>query len=156
MADKIVVMHDGIVEQMGEPLELYDRPKNLFVAGFIGSPAMIMIKGKMAVNGVPRFRGAGIDIPVPQAPAGVDGKAVVFGIRPEHLLLVGPGEPGFEAEVIVVEPTGSEIQVAAKLGGAEIIAVFRERHLFRPGEKIRLAPRPDVVHLFEEATGKRL
>jgi len=154
MADKIVVMHDGRVEQIGAPLELYDRPDNLFVAGFIGSPAMNMIKGRIRVNGTASFEGpSGVKFSLATAGGGNDGRPAVYGVRPEHFSL---SEDGAEAEVQVIEPTGSELQVVAKLGGEDIIAVFRERHQFKPGEKIRLKPDPRLVHLFDETTGKRL
>ena len=154
MADKIVVMHDGIVEQIGGPLELYDRPDNLFVAGFIGSPAMNCLKGRLRLNGKAEFEGpGGVRLPISSAPSGSDGRPAVYGIRPEHFVIA---DDGAEAEVQIVEPTGSETQVIAKLGGKEIIAVFRERHQFRPGDKIRLKPDPRLVHLFDEATGERL
>src|ERR1043166_4500701 len=154
MADKIVVMHDGIVEQMGTPLELYDKPDNQFVAGFIGSPAMNFLKGKVKVNGAATFEGPdGVKLPLKTAPANSDGKPVVYGIRPEHFTLA---DDGAEAEILVVEPTGSETQVFAKLGGEQVVAVFRERHQFAPGDKVRLKPDPTLVHLFDETTGKRL
>ena len=154
MADKIVVMHDGRVEQIGAPLDLYDRPDNLFVAGFIGSPAMNMIKGRIRVNGAASFEGAaGVKFSLGSVGSGNDGRPAVYGVRPEHFSLA---DDGAEAEVQVIEPTGSELQVVAKLGGEEIIAVFRERHQFKPGEKIRLKPDPRLVHLFDETTGKRL
>jgi multiple sugar transport system ATP-binding protein len=154
MADKIVVMHDGRVEQIGAPLELYDRPDNLFVAGFIGSPAMNMLTGRIRVNGTASFEGpAGVTFSLAAAGSGNDGRPAVYGVRPEHFSL---SDDGAEAEVQVIEPTGSELQVVAKLGGEDIIAVFRERHQFKPGEKIRLKPDPRLVHLFDETTGKRL
>ena len=149
-----MVMHDGIVEQMGSPLELYDKPENQFVAGFIGSPAMNFLKGKVAVNGVATFEGPnGVKLPLKSAPANSDGKPAVYGVRPEHFTIA---DDGAEAEIVVVEPTGSETQVFAKLGGEQVVAVFRERHLFNPGDKVRLKPDPSLVHLFDEATGKRL
>ena len=154
MADKIVVMHDGIVEQMGSPLELYDTPANQFVAGFIGSPAMNFLKGKVKVNGSAFFEGPnGVKLPLASAPGNSDGKPAVYGVRPEHFTIA---DDGAEAEIVVVEPTGSETQVFAKLGGEQVVAVFRERHQFNPGDKIRLKPDPSLVHLFDEATGKRL
>src|SRR6266513_5172923 len=108
MADKIVVMHDGIVEQIGTPLDLYDRPENLFVAGFIGSPAMNFLKGTVKANGKTEFVGRSqVRLPV-AATAGADGRPVIYGIRPEHFSLA---DDGAEAEVHVVEPTGSELQV---------------------------------------------
>ena len=76
-----------------------------------------------------------------------------MGVRPEHFLL---SDRRADAEVQVVEPTGSELQVVAKLGGEDVIAVFRERHQFKPGDKIRLKPDPRLIHLFDETTGKRL
>jgi multiple sugar transport system ATP-binding protein len=154
LADRIVVMHDGVVEQIGAPLELYDRPQNLFVAGFIGSPAMNFLNGTIRANGALAFEGAhGVRLPLATAPAGSDGRPVIYGIRPEHFVIA---DDGAEAEVQVVEPTGSELQIAAKLGGDDIIAVFRERHDFKPGDKIRLKPDPRLAHLFDEPSGKRL
>jgi multiple sugar transport system ATP-binding protein len=154
MADKIVVMHDGRVEQIGAPLELYDRPDNLFVAGFIGSPAMNMLKGRITVNGSAAFEApAGVTFSLGNAPTGSDGRPAIYGVRPEHFSL---SDDGADAVVQVVEPTGSELQVVAKLGDNEIIAVFRERHQFKPGDKIRLKPDPRLIHLFDETTGKRL
>jgi multiple sugar transport system ATP-binding protein len=154
MADRIVVMHDGIVEQIGAPLELYDRPQNLFVAGFIGSPAMNFLKGNIRANGRLEFEGTnGLRLPLAAAPSDNDGRGVVCGIRPEHFALA---DDGTEVDVHVVEPTGSEIQIVAKLGDDDIIAVFRERHDFKPGDKIRLKPNPRLVHLFDGSTGQRL
>src|SRR5690349_24117568 len=125
MADKIVVMHDGLVEQIGAPLDLYDRPDNLFVAGFIGSPAMNLLRGTVRANGSAELEGpAGVRLPL-AAPASWAGRAVIFGIRPEHFALAGDGMgAGIEAQIQVIEPTGSEIQVVARLGGEEVIAVF--------------------------------
>jgi multiple sugar transport system ATP-binding protein len=154
MADKIVVMNDGLVEQIGAPLELYDKPRNLFVAGFIGSPAMNMLKGRLRANGALGFEGPdGTHLPLVAALGRSDGRGAIYGVRPEHFALA---DDGIEAIVQVVEPTGSELQVVAKLGGQEIIAVFRERHQFKPGDKIRLKPNPMLVHLFDENSGQRL
>ena len=147
-------MHDGLVEQIGAPLELYDHPDNMFVAGFIGSPAMNFLRGTIRANGAASFEGPnGLHLPLHTPPAGSDGRPVVYGIRPEHFVIA---DDGAEASVQVIEPTGSETQVVATLGGADIIAVFRERHPFKPGDKIRLKPDPRLVHLFDEATGQRL
>jgi multiple sugar transport system ATP-binding protein len=157
MADKIVVMHDGRVEQIGAPLDLYDRPGNLFVAGFIGSPAMNFFPGAVRVNGSAVFETAGgVRLPVPVPPGRLSawsGLPAVYGVRPEHFTLAGDG---VEAEVQVVEPTGSETQVVAKMGGQEVLAVFRERHQFSPGDRVRLRPDVSLVHMFDQASGNRL
>ncbi|MEZ0170335.1 ABC transporter ATP-binding protein [Microvirga sp. TS319] len=152
MADKIVVMHDGIVEQIGAPLDLYDRPANLFVAGFIGSPAMNFLKGRL--QGGHFVSDSGTTLPVANAPAASDGKRIIYGIRPEHFIL--DDSNGLPAEVVVVEPTGSETQVFAKFGGSDVVGVFRERVNAQPGQQIRVTPDPKLVHLFDEQTGKRI
>jgi len=154
MADKIVVMNDGSVEQMGAPLELYDRPENTFVAGFIGSPAMNFFDGTLKANGGCGVQTAGgVRLPLASAPTASDGRQVLYGIRPEDIELADDGVP---AEVVVVEPTGSETQVVARADGREFVAVFRERHAFAPGARVRLRPRPDRAHLFDRSTGKRI
>jgi multiple sugar transport system ATP-binding protein len=150
MADKIVVMHDGIVEQIGAPLELYDRPVNLFVAGFIGSPAMNILEGRIESSG---FAMGNLMLPVQNVPAASVGRPAFYGIRPEHFQLRSDGIP---VEVIVVEPTGSETQVVANAGGREITCVFRERVSARPGETIHVAPDPALVHLFDRETERRI
>jgi multiple sugar transport system ATP-binding protein len=154
MADQIVVMHDGRIEQTGSPLELYDRPANRFVAGFIGSPSMNFIDGMQKDGALVAANGA--RLPVAGAQAANDGRAMVYGIRPEHLDLVEGNDSGFEAEVVVIEPTGSETQLFARLGEQEIVAIFRERHEFAPGQKIRLKPRAPVAHLFDASSGQRI
>jgi multiple sugar transport system ATP-binding protein len=154
MADRIVVMNDGHVEQAGSPLDLYDRPNNLFVAAFIGSPSMNLIKGSIKLNGKPSFvTQSGVSLPLASAPRGADGQPAIYGIRPEHFSL---GGKAIKAEISVVEPTGSETQVFAKLGGDKIVGVFRERISAKPGEVLPLSPDPAAVHLFDQASGKRL
>ncbi|MBN4096387.1 sn-glycerol-3-phosphate ABC transporter ATP-binding protein UgpC [Methylobacterium sp. OT2] len=152
MADRIVVMHDGVVEQIGPPLELYDRPDNLFVAGFIGSPAMNFMPGKVRANGRLTFTTeTGLSIPLTDAPSGVDGRPLILGVRPEHFDLA---PEGIAAEVVVVEPTGSETMLAVRAGGQDLTCVLRERVRERPGETISL--RPNRVHFFDAETGRRL
>lgn len=154
MADKIVVMHDGIVEQIGAPLELYDRPANLFVAGFIGSPAMNMITGRIDPSDQSRFVTAdGVVLPVGRVPASAAGKELVYGMRPEAMTLAPEGVP---LQVVVIEPTGYESQVVARLGQAEVSCVFRERVMVAPGETIHVRVDPAAIHLFDAASGKRL
>ncbi|ARP66132.1 ABC transporter ATP-binding protein [Mesorhizobium sp. WSM1497] len=153
MADKIVVMRDGRIEQVGAPLELFDRPANLFVAGFIGSPSMNLLKGTMRKGDKPGVDIAGTLFPIGSGNAAQDGQAVVYGVRPEHLEIHPDGVP---AKISVVEPTGSETLVFLRFGEGEMVALFRERHDFKPGDTLKLKPRLDQIHLFDAETGKRL
>jgi multiple sugar transport system ATP-binding protein len=97
----------------------------------------------------------GVKIPAPRDVAASEGRRVIFGTRPEHLALAHD-DHGLAASVVVVEPTGADTQVFAKLGDTEITAVFRERHDFRAGDTIRLAPDHERTHLFDAETGKSL
>jgi len=155
MGDKIVVMRDGRIEQTGSPLELYDHPANQFVAGFIGSPAMNFLPGTLRRDGsgarVELADGTQLDAPVNAG--GVDGQPVVYGTRPEHLVLVGDNAGGIAAKVAVLEPTGMDTFVACRHEGAELSAVFRERHDFTPGSVIHLRPDLQRAHLFDAGTG---
>ncbi|QND65149.1 sn-glycerol-3-phosphate ABC transporter ATP-binding protein UgpC [Mesorhizobium loti] len=153
MADKIVVMRDGRIEQVGAPLELFDRPANLFVAGFIGSPSMNLLKGVMRKGDKPGVEIAGTLFPIASDNAAQGGQAVVYGVRPEHLEIHPDGVP---AKISVVEPTGSETLVFLRFGDGEMVALFRERHDFKPGDTLTLKPRLDQIHLFDAETGKRL
>ena len=151
MADKIVVMNAGNVEQIGAPLDLYDRPNNLFVAGFIGSPAMNFVKGKIADGAFHAVDGT--VLPLPASTRADDGRSAVYGIRPEHFQLA-PG--GLPARVNVIEPTGSETQVMARFADTLIIAAFRERVSAKPGETIHVTVDPALVHVFDAETGQRI
>jgi multiple sugar transport system ATP-binding protein len=153
MADRIVVMQDGRVEQIGAPLELFDRPANTFVAGFIGSPAMNMLQGKAVAADQPLIDIGGVRLPVSAETSLQDGQPVLFGVRPEHLELAPDGLP---ARISVVEPTGSETMLFLRSGENDLVALFRERHHFSPGDTIHLRPRADHVHLFNPESGQRL
>jgi multiple sugar transport system ATP-binding protein len=153
MADKIVVMRDGVVEQIGSPLQLYDHPANQFVAGFIGSPSMNFLPG--TVSGSQVALADGKLLPMPLNARASEGQAVVYGIRPEHLAIAS-GDEGLATEVVVVEPTGADTQVFTKIAGVEVISVFRERHTFTPGSTIRLQPDASRAHLFDATSGKAL
>ncbi len=159
MGDKIVVMKDGRIEQTGSPLELYDQPANLFVAGFIGSPAMNFLSGTLRrANGAVQVELAdGTRVGAPADTAGSDAQPVVFGTRPEHLILVDGAQGGtIPTEVVVVEPTGADTFVSCRHHGAELSVVFRERHSFKPGSTIHLQPDPARAHLFDAASGRSL
>ena len=153
MADKIVVMQAGYVEQMGTPLELYDWPNNTFVATFIGSPSMNLMKGRYKANGQLFVSEAGDEIAIGFKPNAVDGQSVLLGVRPEHLLL---GEGGLKATVTVTEPTGHETMAFLRYGGSELVAVFTERHDFKPGQEVTISPRAGKLHLFDAQSGGTL
>ncbi len=156
MADTIVVMQDGRVEQAGSPLDLYDRPDNAFVATFIGSPSMNLIEGIVSHQGGAHVvtRG-GARLPLSSDARVQDGTPVLYGIRPEHLALAD-ASGGIEAEIAVVEPTGSETQVLLSLGGEQVNGVFRERVANRPGQRLYIRPDLACVHLFAREGGRRL
>jgi multiple sugar transport system ATP-binding protein len=155
MADKIVVLKDGVVEQAGEPLQLYDRPANTFVAGFIGSPAMNLIPGiARASGGTTRVEmGHGTSLPLPSGAGADDGQPVLYGVRPEHFT---PGTSGLPVDVVVVEPTGADTQLYCRFDGHDIVAAIRERPECRSGDRIALAPDLTRAHLFDAASGRRL
>jgi len=156
MADKIVVMKDGVVEQIGDPLTLYDQPNNVFVAGFIGSPAMNMIPGTARSSGGTvevEFDG-GVRLPMPISARASDGQRVLYGMRPEHCLLDGGG--GFPAEVVVVEPTGADTQLYCRFNGQELTSLARDRVSCRAGDRISLKPDLARAHLFDAESGVRL
>ena len=150
-------MNEGIVEQIGDPLEVYDRPKNMFVAGFIGSPSMNFIDGTVrrangdAVVETPD----GTRLPIPKSVAVDDGASVTYGFRPEHLRLA-PNGGGLKTKVSVVEPTGSETLVFGHLGGTLICVQFNERFRTKPGEELHLQVDADQVHVFGATSQQRL
>ena len=156
MADIICIMKDGRIEQIGRPLEVYDRPANLFVAEFIGSPTMNLLKGEVAGgDGAPTFRSGELQLPLPAHVRASPGQTVLYGIRPEHLK-VAPGTDGVPAKVAIVEPTGPDIHIYAELGGVEVCAITAERVLPAVGSSIALAPEVERVHLFDQASGQSL
>jgi multiple sugar transport system ATP-binding protein len=159
MADRIVVMNDGNIEQIGRPTELYDYPDNLFVAGFIGSPAMNFIPGRVLRNGgTPRVEAVnGTRLPLPAGAAGHDGQEIVYGFRPKNARLASAGEENaIITRVYVVEPTGDAVEVIAEIAGEQVCVVFSERYEFRPDQEISIVPELDVVHLFDAKSGQRL
>jgi multiple sugar transport system ATP-binding protein len=148
MADRIAVMNEGRIEQLGEPLELYDRPANLFVAQFIGSPAMNVFEG-VVDRGSVQALGA-------RWPCSVkcqDGQAVKYGIRPEHLSF---GAQGIPAEIEVVEPMGAETEVLIRIGGQSFTVMTHGRASFGPGERVHVSPQSAHAHIFDAGTGSRI
>ncbi|CAM5564171.1 multiple sugar transport system ATP-binding protein [Aquamicrobium terrae] len=155
MADKIVVMRDGLVEQIGAPLDLYDRPANMFVAGFIGSPSMNFIEGRIEEGAFAVEDG--FRLPLPQAGSGsgysgLPGGNAVYGVRPEHMKIAEGGAP---VTVEIVEPTGSEIMVMGRLGSQPVTCLFRDRLSVRPGDVLSIAVDPATSHIFDPESGRR-
>jgi len=156
MADRIVVMHDGAVEQIGTPLELYDRPDNLFVAQFIGSPSMNVLEGTVRrANGQCSVEAQGALWPAPAATAAVDGQAVHYGVRPGDITLADASN-GVPAKVIVVEPTGAETELLVEVGGAQLILAVHGRVDAQPDQMVGLVIGSESVHLFDRQSAQRL
>jgi multiple sugar transport system ATP-binding protein len=143
-------MHDGVVEQIGTPLELFDRPGKLFVAQFIGSPAMNVLDGVVRGDAVEAI---GARWPMSQGTRVADGTAVHYGIRPTDLALSDRGIP---ATVVVVEPTGAETELLVRVGDRDLIVVAHGRVSLSPGDATCLAVAPDKAHVFDGRDGRRL
>ena len=157
MADLVVVMNDGRIEQLGPPLQLYDHPATVFVADFLGSPAMNLIRGTVRESEAGPAIDVGNDLTLPIAPDAAvgPGAEVVYGLRPEHLRI---GEPrsGLPATVTLVEPAGFETHLHADLGDHVVRVISTERLDIVPGDRISLVPDSARVHLFDAGTGTRL
>jgi multiple sugar transport system ATP-binding protein len=153
MADKIVVMNAGRVEQIGSPLELYDNPVNTFVATFIGSPSMNLLLGTYQAKTNSFLSITGERQKLGMKLTATEGQKIMLGVRPEHLELA---KTGFKTLVSVIEPTGAETLAFLKYGDSEIVAMLRERHAFGIGEPLTVAPRIDKLHVFDAETGMRL
>ncbi len=149
MADRIVVMHDGLIEQIGTPLELFDGPHNLFVAQFIGSPAMNVFAGTLRDGAV---QALGARWPLPAVAAGGE-QAVHYGIRPTDLALAGAG---IAARVVVVEPTGAETELLLDVGGQQLVLVMHGRTDVQPEQTVYLSVDAAKAHVFDAASGRRL
>ncbi|MEI5997328.1 sn-glycerol-3-phosphate ABC transporter ATP-binding protein UgpC [Paraburkholderia bengalensis] len=154
MADRIVVMNAGRIEQIGRPLELYDRPANLFVASFLGSPSMNFAEGEVvsAANGVALQLADNVRIPLPGASA-KPGARLTLGVRPEHIEASSEGIP---MDVEVIEPTGAETHLYGKIGGAAWCVTMRQRASIEPGQRVTLRFPEQHMHLFDTDSGRRL
>jgi multiple sugar transport system ATP-binding protein len=161
LGDRVVVMRDGWVQQVGEPLELYHQPTNRFVAGFLGSPAMNFVTMRVsAENGGELWvAGDGLRLQVPSRLADrigpYAGKELMLGIRPEDLRLAADGDPPgsvFEAVVELVEQLGSETLLDTRAGRGSIVAAVEATSRIRMRDRLRLATNPDRLHFFDVAT----
>ena len=154
LGHRVAVLHEGHLQQVGPPRQLYERPANVFVAGFIGSPAMNLCTVPLS-NGTASF--GGVDVPLPTGVAGNGRSTLVIGMRPESLDVAADGIP---AQVDVVEDVGADAFVfcSTELAGETIKLVARTevRKAPKQGEHVTLRPRPDEAHLFDSASGERL
>jgi multiple sugar transport system ATP-binding protein len=156
MADRIVVMQDGIIEQIGTPLELFDRPGNLFVAQFIGSPAMNVVKGVLHMDGnQSHVQAENTAWPALPVTSGQNGQAVHYGVRPTDITLTQAGQ-GIAAQVVVVEPTGAETELLVKVGAFQLVVTLHGRTSAQPGETVYLHIDPAKTHMFDAASTQRL
>jgi multiple sugar transport system ATP-binding protein len=155
MADKIVVLQNGVIEQIGSPLDLYDNPANQFVAGFIGSPAMNFFTGDVEVHEnklVARLNSG--TLPLNETKHISAGQKIKIGIRPENLIIT---DSGISATASVIEPTGPETHVVLRdIEGSEITLVSRERRNFEVGEKLHLTVKPSNMHIFDSENGNSI
>ncbi|MCB9540537.1 MAG: sn-glycerol-3-phosphate ABC transporter ATP-binding protein UgpC [Myxococcales bacterium] len=152
LADRIVLMKDGFVQQIGAPLALYARPSNTFVATFVGSPAMNLLPGTVQGG---RVVGAGFDLPLPAGSQATPGQAVLAGVRPEHLRRA-EGAGALSGTVDVVEPMGNESFVHCAAGEHRVVARWPGFVAPARGETVALAADPEHVHLFDAASEQRL
>lgn len=152
LADRIVVMQAGCIEQQGAPLDLYDRPANAFVGGFLGSPSMNFLKGRVRDGAV--VTRDGTVLPGPSfGGADHDGREVLWGARPESIV---PAPVGFSGTIEVVEPTGPDTQLLVRVAGEPLVVLLRSRTRAAAGETINLNIGPPDIHLFDAESGRRI
>jgi sn-glycerol 3-phosphate transport system ATP-binding protein len=160
MADRLIVMNAGVADQIGTPMDVYDRPASVFVAGFIGSPAMNFLAAKVGQEGrsvdLAGTGTASISLPLAQPTSAPAGTAVALGIRPEHLLPASDGPLQFDVEL--AEPLGADTLLHGRFGEArELVTVRQGGHvLAKPGEKRHFKAEPGYLHLFDSQTGRRI
>ena len=167
LADQIVLMRDGVVEQQGAPLDLFERPASRFVAGFLGSPKMNFLAGALSrtpEGDVVRLDGDGTSVPLPPNRLGEDsaeGRRVVIGLRPEHMMRAVNASPAegalrYDALIELVQPTGSRTYATFRMGGEAVIAELQAHDVSRPGEKIPIDVNLRRAAIFDAETEKAL
>jgi len=157
LADRVVVLDKGVIQQSGTPMELYREPANIFVAGFIGSPAMNFIEAELVSEGgaLKARSTSGISFDFVAGKAAKAGQSVVVGVRPEHLLVDGSGT-ALKGTIGYFEPTGGTTFVNLDIGGQSIIVVVSGAMDIRDGNTLTVHAAPDIVHVFDAATGIRI
>ena len=155
LADRILVMNHGVAEQVGTPLEVYQRPASLFVAGFIGSPPMNVLDARVDADGRTLTLPCGAALPLPHPQPALGGREVKLGIRPEHVAVSADGV--LSVTVDLVEALGADTVVYGRLPNGEALLVrMAGLPVCREGETLRLDAPPHALHLFDGATGRRL
>jgi multiple sugar transport system ATP-binding protein len=158
LGDRVVVMKDGVVQQCGEPLELYNSPANRFVAGFIGSPTMNFHEVGVERSGdTVTLKADGVDIPLPSRYRGAlaehKGDRIIAGVRPEHLDVRAEGAAGtLTGKADVVEYLGNEELIHVGVGAYDVVALIDSANRVRPGDELTLRIGLDKVHLFDPDT----
>ena len=153
MADKIVVMNEGLVEQTGAPLELYDKPVNIFVAGFIGSPSMNLLNASINSNSI--NLGSAGSIPITRKTTSENNLDIILGIRPSHMDISKNGE-GLKFQIDVIEPTGADSLVYGRINDTECCVQTSERLNLKSGEIIHILPNEDNLHFFDNQSNERI
>ena len=159
MSDRIVILNGGRVEQTGAPLDIYDKPANLFVATFIGSPAMNLFDGILVREGEEAFAEIeGMCIPIDLSAKLAAGTKIVLGVRPEHLSIDNAelSTGCFVLDVGIVEPTGAESHIYGKFGTSDMIVALSGRSALKSGETVRFTAAPEMLHIFDKETGQRI
>ena len=154
LGDRVAVMRAGVLQQVGSPAELYEEPRNLFVAGFIGSPAMNFLPGRRVGDEVDV--GEGVRVPIPEALRAKAGENVTVGVRPEHLVVSGGTGPTLDLKVDTVEALGADSLLHCALGGSTLVVRVDGHATPEPGTAIRVSAMPGKTYFFDTATGKRL
>ncbi|MCG3114615.1 MAG: ABC transporter ATP-binding protein [Candidatus Manganitrophus sp. SA1] len=157
LSDRMAVLHQGTLQQEGTPKEIYARPANLFVAEFIGSPPMNLLRGRRAGEGIEMAEGIVFRLRKAERLGVTLSEEVVLGIRPEDIRLSRPaGEVEMTAEIVLIESIGAEVWVELNWGGQTIRATAPADFDGRPGERVGLTIDPNKVHLFDPETGRRI
>jgi ABC-type sugar transport system ATPase subunit len=154
LADRIVVLDKGHIQQIGTPEEVYETPATTFVAGFIGAPPMNLLPARVVGQGTIELPG-GTRLAVAAELAARSGGEIWCGLRPEHLALT-PHDGAIVGAAVVVEPLGSDTVVSLDVGGHPLVARVPPKSVRRAGERVALAVDPAHVHLFDHATQRRL
>jgi multiple sugar transport system ATP-binding protein len=154
LADRIVVMNEGHIEQAGRPLDVFDKPESVFVATFIGSPAMNLFEARMDPEGQLALLSDGTPVRLPERLGKLaPGKKLTLGVRAEYISL---GSSGWPATVSVIEPTGTETQIGLRFAGQPVRVLLRGRTASNPGDAVHLVVDPDAIHVFDATSGRRI